>query len=49
VDIALICHKGPDINAAFDRLHQYYQREQKSDAALRPVERILALKETYLG
>jgi beta-N-acetylhexosaminidase len=49
VDIALICHKGPDINAAFDRLHQYYQREQKSDAALRPVKRIMALKEAYLG
>lgn len=49
VDIALICHKGPDIKAAFERLYKYYQNEKQNDAAVKPVERIMALKRTYLS
>ena len=49
VDIALICHKGPDIEAAFKKIHQ----SLADDANLRQmgqqsVERILRLKSAYL-
>ena len=49
VDIALICHKGPDIKAAFERLRRYYQKEKDNDTALKPVERIMELKKIYLS
>jgi beta-N-acetylhexosaminidase len=49
VDIALICHKGPDIQTASDEIHKLYE----SDEALRQnsfdsVNRILACKEKYI-
>ncbi|MGD9212944.1 MAG: glycoside hydrolase family 3 N-terminal domain-containing protein, partial [Desulfobacteraceae bacterium] len=48
VDIALICHKGPDIQTAFDFLKAYYLKEDKEETALEPIMRIMALKEDYL-
>ena len=50
VDVALICHKGPDIQAA----HEIIQRLLDVDTDLRrraveSVDRILALKTAYLG
>lgn len=50
VDIALICHKGPDIEAAWERM----RAKMNDNAALRgmgrrSVERILRLKRNYLG
>jgi beta-N-acetylhexosaminidase len=49
VDIALICHKGPDIEAARERMRE----KMADDAALREmgrrsVERIMRLKRNYL-
>lgn len=49
VDIALICHKGPDIEAARERMRE----KMADDAALlemgrRSVERIMRLKRNYL-
>ena len=49
VDIALICHKGPDIELAFNSI----RRAMETDAHLfgmgkRSVERIIALKQKFL-
>ena len=49
VDIALICHKGPDIQTAWEKM----QVEMEADEGLRAMgqhslERILQLKKTYL-
>jgi beta-N-acetylhexosaminidase len=49
VDIALICHKGPDIEAALERM----KAKMEADADLRrmgrrSVERIMSLKRNYL-
>jgi beta-N-acetylhexosaminidase len=49
VDIALICHKGPDIQTAFDEIN----KQSESDELLRQnsvnsVNRILACKEKYI-
>ncbi len=49
VDIALICHKGPDIETAWERI----RRSMTDDSRLlqmgdRSIERILRLKRTYL-
>jgi beta-N-acetylhexosaminidase len=49
VDIALICHKGPDIQSAFDELLDHYRKNDADEAALKPIERILKLKERYLN
>ncbi|VEN75178.1 Beta-N-acetylhexosaminidase [Candidatus Desulfarcum epimagneticum] len=43
IDIALICHKGPDIKAAFDEM-----RKRPPGAHVKSVERILAVKEKFL-
>lgn len=48
VDIALICHKGPDIQSAFDKLLEHHQKEEANESALKPLERIMKLKQTYL-
>lgn len=50
IDIVLICHKGPNIAAAWEEI----RRRQRDDPARRAdgrraAERILALKRSYLG
>ncbi len=47
VDIALICHKGPAIQTAFDQLQQYYRNAHGDETARKPIERILKLKQAY--
>lgn len=49
IDIALICHKGPDIEAASIALRQAAAASAEMNADFRrSVERILSLKRTYL-
>ena len=49
VDIALICHKGPDIEAAFHKIHNsLIDKADIRQMGQRSVERILRLKQTYL-
>lgn len=49
IDIALICHKGPDIAAAFNHLLDFYQHPETPAAqARRPLQRIMALKQRFL-
>lgn len=50
VDIALICHKGPDIQAAWERMHQTFSSDSHLHRmAAQSVARILHLKRSYLG
>jgi beta-N-acetylhexosaminidase len=46
VDIALICHKGPRIQEGWEEMRA--QTRQNPELARASVQRILALKETYL-
>lgn len=49
VDIALICHKGPDIEAACEKIRQTLaDKASLMRMGQRSVERILQLKRTYL-
>jgi beta-N-acetylhexosaminidase len=49
VDIALICHKGPDIEAACEKIRQsIVDQATLRQMGQRSVERILRLKRTYL-
>ena len=49
IDIALICHRGPDIQKAFDEIQIAQQNSQKlKTRGTASVKRILKLKETYL-
>jgi beta-N-acetylhexosaminidase len=50
VDVALICHKGPDIESAHEEMIR--QMSDSADLRLRgmaSVERLLKLKHQYLG
>ncbi|MFO7714037.1 glycoside hydrolase family 3 N-terminal domain-containing protein [Desulfosarcina sp.] len=50
VDIALICHKGPDIEAACEKIRKSLVDEPDlRQMGQRSVERILRLKNTYLA
>ncbi|MGA6926407.1 MAG: glycoside hydrolase family 3 N-terminal domain-containing protein [Desulfosarcina sp.] len=50
VDIALICHKGPDIEAARERIRQAITEDNAlRQMGERSVERILQLKRRYLA
>jgi beta-N-acetylhexosaminidase len=50
IDIALICHKGPDIEQAFEEILKYLTTDDKIRAqGIESVKRILMLKEKYLG
>ncbi|MGD9309591.1 MAG: beta-N-acetylhexosaminidase [Desulfosarcina sp.] len=50
VDIALICHKGPDIQAACERMRQTIaDKADLRKMGTLSVERILRLKRTYLN
>ncbi len=49
IDIALICHKGPDIQAAFDELLAGLRSDRRvRDKTVASVERIMALKKRFL-
>ncbi len=49
IDIALICHKGPDIEIAYlEILNSITSSRDMKDKCLSSVERILRLKEKYL-
>lgn len=49
VDIALICHKGPDIQKAFDEVaKQYHQDEKLMRMGQASAHRIMTCKEKYL-
>jgi beta-N-acetylhexosaminidase len=50
IDIAIICHKGPDIEEAFDEIFKYMSKNYEMKAkGIESVKRILQLKERYLG
>jgi beta-N-acetylhexosaminidase len=50
VDIALICHKGPDIEAAWRHIHKTLTGDAQLKAmGMRSLQRILELKKTYLN
>ena len=50
VDIALICHKGPDIQAAWERIRQSIQDDADlRNQGMQSTKRILKLKRTYLS
>ena len=50
VDIALICHKGPDIQAAWEQIRRRLTDDAMIDRmGRRSVERILKLKQAYLN
>lgn len=49
VDIALICHKGPDIETAWNRIrHSISEDVQLKQMGKRSIERIMQLKRAYL-
>ena len=49
IDIALICHKGPDIEQAFEEILKYMTKDDEMRAqGIKSVKRILMLKERYL-
>jgi beta-N-acetylhexosaminidase len=49
IDLALICHKGPDIDAAFAEILKSFQENSAlKTAGIESVKRILKLKEKYL-
>ena len=50
IDIALICHKGPDIKNAFEEILDAQNRSQSIKAkGMKSLERIMNLKRKYLG
>ena len=50
IDIALICHKGPDIEQAFEEILKYLTTDDEiRSQGIESVKRILMLKERYLG
>ena len=50
IDIALICHKGPDIENAFEEILDAQNRSQSIKAkGMKSLERIMKLKRKYLG
>jgi len=50
VDIALICHRSPNMEAAFEEmLHFFAESKEMIDRAHRSVERIIKLKNKYLS
>ena len=50
VDIALICHKGPDIEAAWQTIHRAITgNDDLKDKGTQSFRRILELKKIYLG
>ena len=50
IDMALICHKGPDIDTAFQEIQRLiHTDEDLMSAGIRSVERILGFKKEYLG
>ncbi len=49
IDIALICHKGPDIQAAFEEILAGLRSDRRvRDKTVASVERIMALKKRFL-
>jgi len=49
VDIALICHRSPRMEVAFEEMHRLCTRaSETADRARRSAERILRLKRTFL-
>ncbi len=50
IDLALICHKGPDIESAFqDILRRQQDSEEMRVRGMKSIRRIMALKRDYLG
>ena len=50
IDIALICHKGPDIENAFEEILDAQNRSRSIKAkGMKSLERIMKLKRKYLG
>jgi beta-N-acetylhexosaminidase len=50
IDLALICHKGPNINIAFDEvLKALTDSAEIHERGIKSVERIMRYKEKYLG
>jgi beta-N-acetylhexosaminidase len=50
IDIALICHKGPDIRTAFEALHAGIRADsRRRDQSAQAVGRIMALKKRFLS
>lgn len=50
IDLALICHKGPDIEAAWEEIQkQITDSHDLKIRAIKSVERILKLKQSYIG
>lgn len=49
VDLALVCHQGPDIDGAFRALlHETVKTDQAKRNSARSLERIMSLKRTFL-
>ena len=49
VDIALICHKGPDIESAFETIHRNLTEDSRlQQMGRRSMQRIVDLKRAYL-
>jgi beta-N-acetylhexosaminidase len=50
IDIALICHKGPDIRTAFEAMHAGIRTDgRRRTQSIRAVGRIMALKKRFLA
>ncbi|MBU1171572.1 MAG: beta-N-acetylhexosaminidase [Proteobacteria bacterium] len=49
VDIALVCHQGPDIEGAFNAfMHEIEKTEDTKKSSAESLDRIMALKQQYL-
>jgi beta-N-acetylhexosaminidase len=50
IDIALICHKGPDIETAFEMILKFMEDSQKMESRMKDsVKRILRIKDNYIN
>ncbi len=50
IDLALICHKGPDIESAFrEILTSWRTSKEMRTSGMESIRRIMALKKEYIG
>jgi beta-N-acetylhexosaminidase len=50
IDIVMICHKGPNIEIAFEEMVKFFtDSPELNEKAIASVRRILRLKQKYIG
>ena len=50
IDIVMICHKGPNIEIAFEEMVKHFtDSPELNEKAIASVQRIISLKQQYIG